>query len=66
MPKAISGFADKQAFKLIQKLDELNDKNIGIASDEHQNTIKEIDKWSKVDIYHAALHTETAYTIPNW
>ena len=27
-PKAVAEFADKQAFKLIQNLDELNDKNI--------------------------------------
>ena len=56
-PKAVAKFADKQAFKLIQNLDELNNKNIDITSDEYQNTIKEIDKWSEGGIYRVALHT---------
>lgn len=56
-PKAVAEFADKQTFKLIQNLDELNDKNIDITFDEYQNTIKEIDKWSKGGIYRVALHT---------
>ncbi|UXZ04802.1 hemagglutinin repeat-containing protein [Moraxella nasicaprae] len=56
-PKRVAEFADNQAFKLIQKLDELNDKNIDIASDEYQNTIKEIDKWSEGGVYRVALHT---------
>ena len=59
-PKAVADFADTQAFKLIQKLDELNDKNIDITSDEYQNTIKEIDKWGEGGIYRVALHTATA------
>ena len=59
-PKAVADFADNQAFKLIQKLDELNDKNIDITSDEYQNTIKEIDKWGEGGIYRIALHTATA------
>ena len=59
-PQRVTEFADNQAFKLIQKLDELNDKNIDIASDECQNTIKEIDKWSEGGIYRVALHTATA------
>ena len=59
-PQRVAEFADNQAFKLIQKLDELNDKNIDIASDEYQNTIKEIDKWSEGGIYRTALHTATA------
>ncbi|WP_259459049.1 hypothetical protein [Moraxella catarrhalis] len=46
-PKAVAKFADKQAFKLIQNLDELNNKNIDITSDEYQNTIKEIAKWDE-------------------
>jgi len=56
-PKAVAKFADKQAFKLIQNLDELNNKNIDITSDEYQNTIKEIDKWSEGGVYRTALHT---------
>ena len=56
-PKAVAEFADKQTFKLIQNLDELNDKNIDITFDEYQNTIKEIDKWSEGGIYRVALHT---------
>ncbi|MCG7412930.1 hypothetical protein MHK07_10555 [Moraxella nonliquefaciens] len=59
-PKAVAKFADKQAFKLIQNLDELNNKNIDITSDEYQNTIKEIDKWSEGGIYRVALHTAVA------
>ncbi|WP_227538757.1 hemagglutinin repeat-containing protein, partial [Moraxella canis] len=59
-PKAVAEFADKQAFKLIQNLNELNDKNIDITSDEYQNTIKEIDKWSEGGIYRVALHTAAA------
>ena len=59
-PKAVADFADKQAFKLIQNLDELNDKNIDTTSDEYQNTIKEIDKWSEGGIYRVALHTAVA------
>lgn len=59
-PKTVAKFADNQAFKLIQKLDELNDKNIDITSDEYQNTIKEIDKWGEGGIYRVALHTATA------
>lgn len=59
-PKAVAEFADKQAFKLIQNLNELNDKNIDITSDEYQNTIKEIDKWSEGGIYRVALHTAVA------
>ncbi|OAV15296.1 DUF6862 domain-containing protein [Moraxella catarrhalis] len=56
-PKAVAKFADKQAFKLIQNLDELNNKNIDTTSDEYQNTIKEIDKWSEGGVYRTALHT---------
>ncbi|STY79593.1 Uncharacterised protein [Moraxella catarrhalis] len=56
-PKAVAKFADRQAFKLIQNLDELNNKNIDITSDEYQNTIKEIDKWSEGGVYRTALHT---------
>ena len=56
-PKAVAKFADKKAFKLIQNLDELNNKNIDITSDEYQNTIKEIDKWSEGGVYRTALHT---------
>ena len=56
-PKAVAKFADKQAFNLIQNLDELNNKNIDITSDEYQNTIKEIDKWSEGGVYRTALHT---------
>ena len=56
-PKAVAKLADKQAFKLIQNLDELNNKNIDITSDEYQNTIKEIDKWSEGGVYRTALHT---------
>ncbi|OAV01404.1 MULTISPECIES: hypothetical protein [Moraxella] len=56
-PKTVAKFADKQAFKLIQNLDELNNKNIDITSDEYQNTIKEIDKWSEGGVYRTALHT---------
>ncbi|MCL1624423.1 polymorphic toxin type 47 domain-containing protein, partial [Moraxella sp. Tifton1] len=59
-PKVVADFADNQAFKLIQKLDELNDENIDITSDEYQNTIKEIDKWGEGGIYRIALHTATA------
>ncbi|WP_227545453.1 hypothetical protein [Moraxella catarrhalis] len=59
-PKAVAKFADRQAFKLIQNLDELNNKNIDITSDEYQNTIKEIDKWSEGGIYRVALHTAVA------
>ncbi|WP_435939389.1 hemagglutinin repeat-containing protein [Moraxella bovoculi] len=59
-PKVVADLADNQAFKLIQKLDELNDKNINITSDEYQNTIKEIDKWDEGGIYRVALHTATA------
>ena len=59
-PQRVAEFADNQAFKLIQKLDELNDKNIDIASDEYQNSIKEIDKWGEGGIYRVALHTATA------
>ena len=59
-PKAVAEFADKQAFKLIQNLDELNNKNIDITSDEYQNTIKEIDKWSEGGVYRVALHALTA------
>ncbi|QQC29918.1 two-partner secretion domain-containing protein [Moraxella nonliquefaciens] len=59
-PKAVADFADKQAFKLIQNLDELNNKNIDTTSDEYQNTIKEIDKWSEGGIYRVALHTAVA------
>ena len=56
-PKAVAKFADRQAFKLIQNLDELNNKNIDTTSDEYQNTIKEIDKWSEGGVYRTALHT---------
>lgn len=59
-PKAVAKFADRQAFQLIQNLDELNNKNIDITSDEYQNTIKEIDKWSEGGIYRVALHTAVA------
>ncbi|WP_227503457.1 hypothetical protein [Moraxella bovoculi] len=59
-PKVVADLADNQAFKLIQKLDELNDENIDITSDEYQNTIKEIVKWDEGGIYRVALHTATA------
>lgn len=57
VPQRVAEFADNQAFKLIQKLDELNDKNIDTASDEYQNIIKKINKWSEGGVYRTALHT---------
>ena len=59
-PKAVASLLTGKLFKLIQNLDELNNKNIDITSDEYQNTIKEIDKWSEGGIYRVALHTAVA------